>query len=113
MLQIVDHPKPQVFPELRASKRTKLASAVISGEIVFPVDETAVKSAVEKAVGIFHPVDVSIANDQITIRISSVDEILEGNGLMQLAIFNVLKILCQEFGLSVLNVENEFLPDYA
>ncbi|WP_222983058.1 hypothetical protein [Flagellimonas meishanensis] len=98
----------------RTSKRTKLASTTIWGVGSLPLDETAIRKQVENTLGIFCCVKVQIEKgEQVRIEINPENEMMEANGLMQVSVFNVLRMLCQKFSLQILHVENEFLPDYA
>lgn len=92
----------------------KLASAIIHAETENAVDEGSVKKTVENTLGAFYTVEVSPnPKKNLCIAISCEEEMLERNGLMQLSVFNVLRNISQKHNLCIVNVENEFLPDYA
>ncbi|UJH67358.1 hypothetical protein [Allomuricauda sp. SCSIO 65647] len=110
----MEHQKTVSMSAKKTSRCPKLASTVIWGAGNRPLDETAIIKVIEDTVGVYCAVAVQLEKgNQVRIGIKCEDEMLEGKGLMQLSIFNLLAVLCQKLCLRILNVENQFLPDYA
>ena len=93
---------------------TKLESTIITGEGVYPMDEEEILRSISDLVGIYHSVNILIKKGtQVSVHIDANDEIMEKEGMRQLKVFNVQKMLCLKFGVRVFHVENSYVPEYA
>lgn len=96
-----------------STKKTKLASTIIVAQGEYPVNHTKIHSTIAKKVGILHDVQISaLRSEVLSVVITPTDEILERQGMSQLMIFNVLRLLCLDLNLRVLDLSNEYVPEY-